>query len=148
MPIHPLTVHFPIAFLLLAGILFTIELFTRQTTHKTFAWITLLAGVAGAALAVVTGNMAMNGLVVNETIGETVEQHELLAYLVLWLFGIFAVWGFLRRNATVKAERIAFVLLFWLGIGLVAYTAHLGGTLVYELGAGVLPMESVIESGK
>lgn len=147
MPIHPLTVHFPIAFLILSGVFFTIELFSRKEVHKTIAVVAMLGGVAGAGLAVITGNLAMNGLVANAVIGEMVETHELLGYIVLWVFGIFAVWGFLRRKSEVRVEKIAFVILFWIGIGVVAYTGHLGGTMVYEHGAGVIPMEPVIESG-
>lgn len=141
MPLHPVTVHFPIAFLILAAVLFTVELFTKKPEHKLFALIVMSAGVGGAALAVLTGNFEYDGGG-SETLQEMVETHELLGYIVLWVYGIFAVWAWMRKTSEVKIEKIAFVVLFWIGIGVVGYTSHLGGKMVYEEGAGVIPMQT------
>ena len=43
------------------------------------------------------------------------------------------------------SELAVFVLLLVFAAGLTGYQAHLGGRMVYEYGAGVIPMEPILQ---
>lgn len=141
--LHPLLVHFPIAFLIsyflleLGGILFKKDFF-----HSS-ALIILIAGVLFALLSALTGNQAsefLKPLVKNKTkeVFEIIERHEQFATFTLWYFFalmVFRIWLILKKRFSFRWKIIC-LMLGLIGSLLIIKTGLLGGQLVYEFGAG------------
>jgi uncharacterized membrane protein len=139
-PIHPIVVHFPIA-LLCASVAF--DFLTRRWPAgglRETSFYCLLAGVMGAALAVVTGGMEEE---LAERAGapeSLLELHESLGTVTLVVFvallglRLAMQWGWLaeRRSLTLGLGAI--------GIVILALTGYWGGELVYTYGIGVKAM--------
>lgn len=145
MPLHPSIVHFPIVLLILAGGCYIAHLFVKGHKLDLIAFFLHAGGLAGCVAAILTGDFAESSMVQTPEIHEMVEQHEQLGMLSAYAFGILGVWAFLRQKSQIKLERIVFVLLFTGVIGMMGFSSHLGGKMVYEKGAGVLPMQPILE---
>lgn len=149
---HPLSVHFPIALLIIAFFFKLISLKYKREVWITGGTILLALGTLGAWIAVYTGNLA-DGIVSRKICDPTVlKDHENFAYAVSWVFtGALALdllkyfkISFLLAKS--KIINILMVLIMAVGVGLLAYVGHLGATLVYQQGAGVYhPTEGCAE---
>ncbi|MGM0377579.1 MAG: DUF2231 domain-containing protein [Bacteroidota bacterium] len=138
---HPLSVHFPIALLSLATVLFIIGYFARKQNVTTMGKILLLLGTVGAWISVYTGSLA-DPIVTRKLCDPTVlESHENGAFTVAWIFTIASALViadyFQLFNKIRKLTQIAIIALLLIGSGFLAYTGHLGATLVYQQAAGV-----------
>lgn len=147
-PIHPILVHFPIAFLVLAAGLHIVSLFVPNQDIRKFAFWLHLAGTAAAVAAILSGDYAEGQIVQNEAIKELAGEHETLGMISGWGFGVLAIWAYLRQKTEVLWERIAFVVVFVLMTTVLLIAAQHGGEMVYEHGAGVAPMETIIQPVK
>lgn len=138
---HPLSVHFPIALLIFATLFKIIGLKFNKAHWRKGAFILLLFGTAGAWISVFTGNIA-DSEVAREVCDPTVlEEHENISYIVAWLFSIASIIELLIITGLLKFKlfilRLVIALLMLTGSGFLAYTGHLGATLVYQQAAGV-----------
>ena len=132
--IHPITVHFPIALLTAAFLVETLALlFHRPEWSRVSLWC-LGLGVLGAAAAVLAGRQAMETAKHSFEIHQVMELHEYIGYGVLAGSVAILGWRYLSRGSRGRQ---------WAGWGLLAvlcggmaYSAHLGGRLVYEYGVG------------
>lgn len=143
---HPKVVHFPIALLLIGGLVYTWALVKRNEQQ----WIQLgfflhVTGWLGCIASVLSGRQAKTDVVLTAPIRELLDLHEKLGYLVAWLFAMLGIWMFLRMRKLANWEHLIFVVLFWLGSGVMGYMGHLGGKMVYEEGAGVKPMKEILQ---
>lgn len=153
MDIHPLIVHFPIAFL---GCYVVLELVPFSRWYSRMPWDSIktflvIFGTVGAMIALGTGSLAEEN--VGGSLRNVVEMHQSFATITTSIFGILAVtyliqWLF-REHATLlrfAPNSVAlfgkavsdFVLQRWLVvflslIGLIALgvTGALGGIIVY-----------------
>ena len=148
MELHPATVHFPIALTFTAGACYLYALIRNSSQAGTFGFLLHAIGVGGMIAAVLTGRQAESQLVHTPSIQELVEPHESIAYLSLWLFAMMLIWQYLRRSRYQKIEQVLFTLVFWILLGVMGYGAHLGGKMVYEEGAGVKPLQEMLDSPK
>ena len=86
---HPVTVHFPIALLLVATFFLLTSFFCKSEHKKLFSngsFILLLLGVAGAWVGIYTGDLA-DGIVARKLCDPTVlKDHELAAQTMTYLF--------------------------------------------------------------
>ena len=133
---HPITVHFPIALLMAA--LFTellAILFRKSWLHGISLW-NLGLGVAGAAVAVLTGRSAMATAKHSMEIFQVMQLHERLGYIILVLSASAFLGRLVVRDRLTATQRWTVLLLLGLGCGLMVFSAHLGGRLVYEYGVG------------
>lgn len=143
MPLHPLIVHFPIVFILIAcagyiGYMLKNDAFSLQS-----AIYAHIAGIVGFALSIVTGQWAEADTPHTPAIHEMIEQHGLLSWVSVWVFALLYVWQLLRVKKMPVWEKWLFVAIFVGGTGIMGFSAHLGGRMVYEKGAGVLPMKEI-----
>ena len=138
---HPLFVHFPIALLVIAGIVALVNILQSKYQLKNVILWNLTAGTLGAAIAVFSGFRDAGVIPHNETIHEILEVHEKIGIAIFVLSALLSIWFFIRRIKMKKIENILFVLVLWLGIGLVGYAGYLGGKMVYDNGAGIKPMQ-------
>lgn len=132
--IHPITVHFPIALLSASLLVETLVLLLRRPELSRVSLWCLGLGVLGAAAAVLTGRQAMAAAKHSFEIHQIMTLHERIGYGVLAAAAVLLGWRFLVGSSRARQ---------WMGWGLLAvvcgamaYGAHLGGRLVYELGVG------------
>lgn len=145
--LHPLIVHFPVALLLIVPLFVVAGLIAPPVRHGLFvaALMLMIAGTAGAYLAVETGEAAARIADRTPEINQMIERHSHLAETTRLLFTILTgIWlvvlvaFYVRREKLTPRLGVAVVLLFlvlYSGATIyVANTAHLGGRLVHELG--------------
>lgn len=137
MPLHPLVVHFPIVLIITAGVFYFLSLFIKDQNFARIAFYLHVAGILGALAAIFTGDSAEHALTNAEAIDALVDKHEAMGQLSTWGFGLLGVWAYLRQQSNIRTEKIVYITVFWALVGLMAYSAHLGGQMVYEHGAGV-----------
>lgn len=155
--LHPATVHFPIAFLLLASGAGLLYLYWRPLeVLRTLTWWPMLLGWLGTLLAILTGLLAQSGLPPDAPYRATLNWH-ITSGLALWvLYGLLLYWQWLLqkrppRRAKVAppiatpsdllqqpASRLRLTLLLVAGIVLVLASGWNGGKLVYSWGVNVL----------
>ncbi|MEX1190392.1 MAG: DUF2231 domain-containing protein [Brumimicrobium sp.] len=138
---HPLSVHFPVALLLMATLFKLLTLFSKSKTWENAGSFLLYIGTIGAWLAVFTGDQA-DGIVSRELCDPTIlKAHENMSWIVAWLFSVASVLDILRTIKLISLKsrfiKISVVLLLLVGSGYLTYTGHLGAKLVYQQGAGV-----------
>jgi len=140
---HPLSVHFPIALLLIAFVFQLIALRYKRELWEVGGTVLLALGVVGVWVAVYTGDLA-DGIVSRNLCDPTVlKEHENLAYVTAWLFTSALVVDLLKnyssliKGAKMNYLKILLVLLMGVGSGYLMYVGHLGATLVYQQAAGV-----------
>lgn len=159
MNIHPLFVHFPIAFLILYSVLELARFgwLQRQSWIAYTKTLLLVAGSVGAFLAAQTGEMAEDVIRNKPELRQIFEAHQLAAKASEIIFGILAfayiVWWCTQQPRIVAlftrvpvlntirliVERISrFILTPWvcvvlavLGLTAISLTGGFGGVLVY-----------------
>ncbi|HEX6938267.1 MAG TPA: DUF2231 domain-containing protein [Longimicrobiales bacterium] len=139
--VHPSLVHYPIAFLPLA---IGADAVGKLTGSKTL----LATGKLGIALTAVTGALAgVAGLIAQEEVelrtpraDDMLVTHRTLNVAVVGIATAMAVIRARREKPTFRylAAGIA-------SIGAMAYSAYLGGKMVYEQGVGVEPAGGIAE---
>ena len=102
-PIHPMVVHFPIALLITSVVFDLLATRWRRESFQEAGFYTLLAGLLGAVVAVVTGAMAEEAAEGKGIPESVLEIHEALGYATLLFFiGLLALrllmrWGLIRK---------------------------------------------------
>lgn len=144
-PLHPLIVHFPIVLLIAAAVFYLLSLIRPENGFGKTGFYLHAAGLLFSIAAILTGDYSESNIVQTNAIHELVELHELLGMMSTWGFGLLALWVFLRQKSNIAIEKIVYVVIFWMVIGVLAYSAHLGGRMVYEHGAGIAPMDAQLE---
>lgn len=141
--LHPFTVHFPLALLLVSG-LFTILALRRGGAWETSAYHCLIAGWLGAAVALLTGTAdAVRQLVGPEVPRDNavlgwVNAHAIANLAATVVYGQALLRR--RRSPGLLADpdaRRGYLRLHALGAALLLIGGWLGGHLVYVLGLGV-----------
>ena len=137
--LHPMIVHFPIALLIvgfltdIAGLIIKRELFTQTGFYL------LILGALGTMAALLSGEMAGDGIAEQGLLKQAIEQHEGAAELSIWLVGITAgiriILVLLKKYSGIL--KIAVLVLFFASVLSIARTGYYGGKLVYEHAAGV-----------
>ncbi|MCY2688687.1 DUF2231 domain-containing protein [Salinimicrobium sp. TH3] len=138
---HPLSVHFPIALLVVAFLFKVVALKYSREVWERGGTVLLIAGVVTVWIAIFTGNLA-DGVVSRKICDPTVlKDHENLAWTTAWLFSAGLGVDLLRQLKYPIFRNLLFrllmILLLAIGTGTLAYTGHLGATLVYQQAAGV-----------
>ncbi len=146
-PLHPMTIHFPIVLFLTGTLALLISLFKEKTFFITAAYYIYGLGILAGGIAILSGRAQAALIAHNETIHEMMELHETLAYLFVGLMAVLFIWMYIRKNLLKKAEHIMLIIFAFSIAGLLAYQSHIGGRMVYQEGAGVKPMEKVLEQG-
>ncbi len=134
--LHPMVVHFPIALLMAAWLIETLALlFQRSGWHKISLWNVGL-GTLGALAAVLSGRQAMAAAKHSMEIYQVMELHERLGYVVLTLSATIAGWRLFKGDRLGRRSRWLLWGLLTCAVGLMAFSAYLGGRMVYEFGVG------------
>ncbi len=135
-PLHPMTVHFPIAFYVLGVGLTLFYLWRGSTEVERFAaWAFILSAVA-TLLASLAGLVDQSQLEIGDPRLDTVNNHITAGIALLVVNGVL-IYMRLRNRQVLAEQRLAYLACMVLGLVLVGVTAWLGGELVYRLGVGV-----------
>ncbi len=143
-PVHPFTVHFPIALLLVNGLLTLLYLRYAERSLETSAYHCLIIGWCGACVAVVTGlidawrQLGGPETAVAPTFINRVNAHAVTSILVVVVYGRALLQR--RRHPDIlrdARQRRGYLSLLLVGALLLLLTSWLGGYLVYALGLGV-----------
>ncbi len=147
-PFHPLFVHFPIA-LIFTATFFSLLSFIVKDKKKIFKEIffwNMLVGTISAIFTVISGIIAENNLVHNNAIHEIMEVHQLLGAILTIIFILITVWLITKKSKIKTKGQIIITIILIIASGFLGYTANLGGEMVYEQGAGIIPMENMIQN--
>jgi uncharacterized membrane protein len=142
---HPAIVHFPVALISIAALFALISLFVKRDLFKEVAFWTLLVGVIGAIGAVITGLIEEQNLVHTEEIHKLLTKHRFNGIGILILAFALLTWLWVRKRKFGKSEYTIWTLFLVIGTAAILYQGWLGGRMVFEQGAGVKPMESILE---
>jgi uncharacterized membrane protein len=134
--IHPLIVHFPIALLFAAALIYWLGFLAgRQSWQWSGLW-TLVLGAIGAAAAVVSGLYAAPGVMLAPSVkAALLTDHKRIMIAVLILSAALALWAIAARPMPVRGRGV-FLAMLVLVAALIAKGADYGGRMVYDYNAG------------
>jgi uncharacterized membrane protein len=134
--IHPLVIHFPIAFVSGSALFYVLALLTKRETMATTAFSLLIVGAMGAAVAVGTGIYAEPSVILAPSVrGHLLEKHQDFMILTLCVSIILAIWSIIARPFPRKG-RALFILLLFAVLGVMSVGADYGARMVYDYNAG------------
>ena len=146
--IHPLVVHFPIAFLTGAALFYFLAWIFRKDTLSTTAFSLLILGAFSACVAVGTGLYAEDGVMVSFSArGNLLIPHKQLMLVATGLSLALTIWALISRSFP-KKGRVFFLLLFLVLIGVMPLGADYGARMVYDYNAGGTACSQPIEFTK
>ncbi len=133
---HPLLVHFPIAFLYGAALLYFLAWIRASESLKWTALWMLVLGALSAAAALASGLYAAPGLMVSVSVRhELLRHHKHLMVSASLVTGALTIWALATRPMPTRGRYIFLAGLIAL-MGLIAAGADFGGEMVYSYNAG------------
>ena len=146
--IHPLIVHFPIAYLVGAALFYLLAWVFRKDSFATAAFWMLVLGFGGILLAAASGLYAEPGVMV----ARSVREHLLLPHKKFMITtGILTllvtIWAVIDRPFP-KKMRAGFMILFLFLLLALTLGGDLGARLVYDYNAGGYACSQPIEFTK
>ena len=146
MPLHPLVVHFPIALLILAGVIEIVIVFAKMELLNRFGTLLVVLGVISGFVTLATGDGAEHFAESKwgDAVESQIEPHENFADISMIIYSVLTVIKILFRHNIFKFSflqskalrggimSVLIVLLSLGGIASLAVTGHLGGKIVYE----------------
>ena len=134
--IHPLTIHFPIALLMGAALLYLAAWLLKSERFAHSAFVVLVLGALSLIVAVATGLYAEQGVMLALSVREHLLQpHKTAMLTTLALCTILTIWAVLARPFP-KKGRLLFLFLLLVMIGVMTVGADFGGRMVYDYNAG------------
>jgi uncharacterized membrane protein len=134
---HPLVVHFPIAFLYGAALLYFIAWMARRDSIAWAALWFLVLGLISAAIAVGTGWWSAGGVMLDPSVKENVlEPHLRLMFATCAMAALLTLWALVKRPMPVSASRYFFLFGLLVMIALMTKGADYGGIMVYDYNGG------------
>jgi uncharacterized membrane protein len=135
--LHAALNDLPAALLLVAVLFDLAAAVTHRPSLRTAGFWTMVAGAAGAALAVVSGLQAEEHIAHGEAVHRAMETHEELALITLGIFVVLALWRIVRERRMGSTERAVVLATSLGGVGALFATAVYGGKLVFDHAAGI-----------
>ncbi len=135
---HPALVHAPITLLPFA---IGADLLGRATNNKALlasGQMAICAAAASAVASAVTGLIAGEEVNVEGKSREMLQTHRTLNFVATVAASSMALW-----RLRLKRPSRAYLSAGAVGMGILGYTAYLGGKLVYDMGIGVTPARGV-----
>lgn len=134
--IHPLVIHFPVAFLMGATLFYFVAwVFKKDDFAKAGFWV-LLLGALSLAVAVGTGLYAEQGVMVALDVRQKLLlPHKQFMIATAALSAIVTSWALIQRPFP-KKGRLLFLVLLLAMVAVMTIGADFGGRLVYDYNAG------------
>ena len=135
--IHPVLVHFPIAFLSGFFLMDTLGTLFKKTLWRSIASYLLYWGTFAAALTVLAGFSAADSVAHGDNVHEIMENHEHIGIAILVLASGLSLWRYLAGEIMTGVKNTGFLILATLLCVLIISGADLGGLMVYHYGVAV-----------
>jgi len=134
--IHPLLVHFPIAFLPGAALCYFLAWCLRKEQLATTAFMLLVVGALAAAAAAGSGLYAEGGLMVSRSVRhQLLGTHKKLMLVTTGVSILLAAWAAIERPFPQRG-RLLFLLLFLVLLVIMGLGNDYGARMVYDYNAG------------
>lgn len=134
--LHAALNDLPAALLLAAVVFDIVGAIVRRDSLRAAGYWSLIAGFAGALLAIGSGLMAEDVVTHDDAAHALMERHELVAFIVLGWFGALLLWRLVRRTMR-RGETVAYLVAGTFGVVMLVGGARIGGMLVFDHGVGV-----------
>ncbi|TAK63053.1 DUF2231 domain-containing protein [Methylobacter sp.] len=135
--IHPLLVHFPVAFLSAFFALDLVGTLAKKSQCRNVASWLLYLGTIAAVFTVMAGFMAANSVAHGEEVHAIMERHEHFGISVLSLTILLSAWRLKSGGVIQGGANSFFLMLATLLCVLMMLGADLGGLMVYKYGVAV-----------
>jgi uncharacterized membrane protein len=133
--LHPLFVHFPIAFIYGSALLYLLASFRPNDALKWSALWMLVLGTLGAVASLATGLYAAPGLMVSQSVrDQLLNHHKHLMIAASTLTATLTLWALATRPMPTRA-RYLFLAGLLAAMFLIAIGADLGARMVYDYNA-------------
>jgi uncharacterized membrane protein len=142
MPIHPFIIHFVIAFYTISFLFDITGRLTAKKEYESFGFLMLILSGISVILAVASGLLEENRVIITGEGASTFETHENLALIISAVIFIQVLWRIGVKNRFRTNSRWVYLISVAAGIILLYMTAFNGGKLVYRHGLGVRPEQS------
>jgi uncharacterized membrane protein len=134
--LHPLLVHFPLAFLPAAATAYAVAALTSRASIAWAGFWLLALGAVSGAVAAASGLYGEEGVMVARSVRDALlDTHEDLMLGVVGAAAALLAWAALARPMPVKG-RALFLLLHAALLAALVEGADYGGRLVYDYNAG------------
>jgi len=134
--LHPLVIHFPIAFLMGAALLYVAAWLLKSERFAYSAFVVLVLGALSLAVTVATGLYAEQGVMLSLSVRDHLLQpHKTSMLTTLAVCTTLTVWAMMARPFP-KKGRPLFLFLLLVMIGVMTVGADFGGRMVYDYNAG------------
>ena len=134
--LHPLVIHFPIAFLMGAALLYVAAWPLKSEGFAHSAFVVLVMGALSLMVAVATGLYAEQGVMLSLSVRDHLLQpHKNAMLATLGMCAMLTAWAILARPFP-KKGRLLFLFLLLVIIGVMTVGADFGGRMVYDYNAG------------
>jgi len=111
--------------------------FLKRESLKAAGFWTLVIGVAGSGLAIISGLVAADATANGVEARGLMGTHETLAFIAVGLFAILAIWRLVRKGVWNEKEQPIALTAGVIGVALIFVTAMIGGKLVFDHGVGI-----------
>lgn len=139
--IHPLLVHFPIAFLSAFFVLDLVGTLAKKPQCRNVAGWLLYLGTVAAVFTVTAGFIAAGSVAHGEEVHPIMERHEHFGVSVLSLAAVLSAWRLKCGGVVQGAANSFFLVLAALLCTLMMLGADLGGLMVYKYGVAVKSLQ-------
>lgn len=143
LPIHPAVVHLPIAFVLLSAAADLcarlVKSENRRAAFRAVGFWSLLAGLAGGALAIAAGYLDLHRDALSPETSAAVDLHMTIGWVLAACLVFLFAWRWLiwhRGQMTINTSYLIGALVV---LGITFFQGWYGGEMVYSYGAGVAP---------
>ena len=139
--LHPVADHFSVALLFVAVL---IDLFAGGRIWLRYtAVLLMILGALAAGASYLTGDMEADRIwnALGQPARDVLHRHAQLGVYLAITFGVLAVWRIMIQGFGFMAgTRAIYLIVAIIAIATLGYSAHLGGVLVYDYGAGTALM--------
>jgi len=142
--LHPVVDHFSVALLFVAVLIDLVASMSPTRIWLRYTALTLMVlGALAAGASFLTGDMEADRIwnALGQPARDVLKRHAQLGTYLAITFGVLAVWRILIQGFGFMAgSRAIYLIVAILAIATLGYSAHLGGVLVYDYGAGTALM--------
>ncbi|MGA7873543.1 MAG: DUF2231 domain-containing protein [Candidatus Binatus sp.] len=144
--LHPVADHFTVALLIVAVLIDLVASAAPNRLWLRYTALTLMVlGALAAGASYATGDMEADRIwnALGQPAKDVLKRHAELGEYLAITFGILAVWRILIQSFGFMAgSRAIYLIVAVVAVVTLGYSAHLGGELVYDYGAGTALMAS------
>lgn len=143
--LHPMLVHFPIAFLPAFLIIDLAGTWFKKAEWRVVASWLLYMGAISTVFTVISGFLAGNSVMHGDNVHDIMEALELYGIVTLVLVFVLSIWRWVGGSRMRGGANVLFLTVATVLCAIMLLAADLGGLLVYKYGIGVESIPDRIE---